>query len=176
MARVITLSQHFPSYHQKAGLPTYFVEKFYNSLYSRNNLMDYPKGLDINESILEMKNHTIRAGNRWKRGDYFSPRVWGTDINPKSLRSGPYHSKQIILAPDTLITEVYDFEIKPAYKMLPLDYDTDIILNHRFYRPDNKIMKTIAQNDGLSLAELLQWFKYPNPFSGQIICWNYVKY
>ncbi len=163
MSRIITFSQYFPAYHPKAGQPTYFVEKFYNSLYARNNLMDYPKGLEINESILEMKNHTIRAGSRWKKGDYFSPRVWS---------GRPYFTPQIILAPDTLITEVYDFSIQPAYKMLPLDYDTDITVNHNYYHTDDKIMKVVAQNDGLSLVELLQWFKYPKPFSGQIICWN----
>lgn len=37
---------------------------------------------------------------------------------------------------------------------------------------DSEIMKTLAKNDGLTLAELLQWFKYPKPFEGQIICWN----
>lgn len=172
MAKVITFSTKFPSYHSKAGQNTYFVEKFYNSLYSRNNLMDYPKGLDIDESILETKHHTIRAGSRWKKGDYASMRVWGNDINPKSGRSGAYHSKQIILAPDVLIKEVYDFEIKPAYMDLPLDYETDIIINHSFYHTDSKIMKVLAENDGLSLAELLQWFKYPKPFAGQVIVWN----
>jgi hypothetical protein len=150
MAKVITFSRTFPAYHPKSGQPTYFVEKFYNSLFSRNNLMDYPKGLEINESILEMKNHTIRAGERWKKGEYFSPRVWS---------GKPYNTPQIILSKDTLITDVYDFEIKQAYMELPLDYDTDVIINHRFFH-------------GLTLAELLQWFKYPKPFKGQIICWN----
>ena len=91
MAKVITFSRTFPAYHPKVGQPTYFVEKFYNSLFSRNNLMDYPKGLEINESILEMKNHTIRAGERWKKGEYFSPRVWS---------GKPYNTPQIILAKD----------------------------------------------------------------------------
>jgi len=163
MAKVITFSRTFPAYHPKAGQPTYFVEKFYNSLFSRNNLMDYPIGLEINENILEMKNHTIRAGERWKKGEYFSPRVWS---------GKPYNTPQIILAKDILITDVYDFEIKTAYKELPLDYDTDVIINHRFFHTDSEIMKTVAKNDGLTLAELLQWFKYPKPFKGQIICWN----
>ena len=163
MAKVITFSRTFPAYHPKAGQPTYFVEKFYNSLFSRNNLMDYPKGLEINESILEMKNHTIRAGERWKKGEYFSPRVWS---------GKPYNTPQIILAKDTLITDVYDFEIKKAYMELPLDYDTDVIINHRFFHTDSDIIKVVAKNDGLTLAELLQWFKYPKPFKGQIICWN----
>ena len=112
MAKVITFSRTFPAYHPKAGQPTYFVEKFYNSLFSRNNLMDYPKGLEINESILEMKNHTIRAGERWKKGEYFSPRVWS---------GKPYNTPQIILAKDTLITDVYDFEIKKAYRTRPIN-------------------------------------------------------
>jgi hypothetical protein len=172
MSKVITLSQKFPGYHPKSGQPTYFVEKFYNSLFSRNNLMDYPKGLEINEDVLEMKHHTIRSGKRWKVGQFFSPRVWGSDINPKNGRSGPYQSKQIILCPDVLITQVYDFEIKPAYKMLPGDYDCDIILNHRFYKTSDHVIKDLAKNDGLSLAELLQWFKYPKPFVGQVIVWN----
>jgi hypothetical protein len=163
MAKVITFSRTFPAYHPKVGQPTYFVEKFYNSLFSRNNLMDYPKGLEINESILEMKNHTIRAGERWKKGEYFSPRVWS---------GKPYNTPQIILAKDTLITDVYDFEIKQAYMELPLDYDTDVIINHRFFHTDSDIMKVVDKNDGLTLAELLQWFKYPKPFKGQIICWN----
>jgi len=33
MARVITFSTKFPSYHSKKGEPTYFVEAFYKSLY-----------------------------------------------------------------------------------------------------------------------------------------------
>ena len=67
---------------------------------------------------------------------------------------------------------VWDIEIKAAYKKLPLDYETDVIINHRFYHTDDEIMKRLAYNDGLSLAELLKWFKYPKPFKGQIICWN----
>lgn len=35
----------------------------------------------------------------------------------------------------------------------------------------------IAENDGLTSDDLLAWFKYPKPFSGQIICWNHnIKY
>ncbi len=158
MAKVITFSRTFPAYHPKAGQPTYFVEKFYNSLFSRNNLMDYPKGLEINESILEMKNHTIRAGERWKKGEYFSPRVWS---------GKPYNTPQIILAKDTLITDVYDFEISKH---------AVIYLNRKpiyeFCGEYTGLIKTVAKNDGLDPNELLDWFKYPKEFKGQIICWN----
>lgn len=33
MAKVITFSRVFPSYHPKAGQPTYFVEAIYKALY-----------------------------------------------------------------------------------------------------------------------------------------------
>jgi hypothetical protein len=158
MAKVITFSRTFPAYHPKAGQPTYFVEKFYNSLFSRNNLMDYPKGLEINGSILEMKNHTIRAGERWKKGEYFSPRVWS---------GKPYNTPQIILAKDTLITDIYDFEISKH---------AVIYLNRKpiyeFCGEYTGVIKTVAKNDGLEPNELLDWFKYPKEFNGQIICWN----
>jgi hypothetical protein len=147
MAKVITFSKTFPAYHPKAGQPTYFVEKFYNSLFSRNNLMNYPKGLEINESILEMKNHTIRAGERWKKGEYFSPRVWS---------GKPYNTPQIILAKDSLITDVYDFEISKH---------AVIYLNRKpiyeFCGEYTGLIKTVAKNDGLEPNELLDWFKYP---------------
>jgi len=158
MAKVITFSRTFPAYHPKAGQPTYFVEKFYNSLFSRNNLMDYPKGLEINESILEMKNHTIRAGERWKKGEYFSPRVWS---------GKPYNTPQIILSKDTLITDVYNFEISKH---------AVIYLNRKpiyeFCGEYTGVIKTVAKNDGLEPNELLDWFKYPKEFKGQVICWN----
>jgi hypothetical protein len=158
MAKVITFSRTFPAYHPKAGQPTYFVEKFYNSLFSRNKLMDYPKGLEINESILEMKNHTIRAGERWKKGEYFSPRVWS---------GKPYNTPQIILAKDTLISDVYSFEISKH---------AVIYLNRKpiyeFCGEYTGAIKTVAKNDGLEPNELLDWFKYPKEFKGQVICWN----
>lgn len=186
MARVITFSRNFPSYHQKKGEPTCFIEKIWNSLYvdalnekflipfeedlyqlnkgmPYHEYMTFRDALIISRTKFKPKYHTIRGGNRWKAGDIFSPRAWS---------GKPYHSKQIVIAPNIEIKKVWDIEIKKAYKQLPLDYDTDIIINHKFYHTDDEIMKTLAMNDGLSLAELLQWFKYPKPFQGQIICWN----
>ena len=116
MAKVITFSQKFPSYHPKAGQPTYFVEAFYKSLFVMKCL---PKELEesFNHEVFlngMTKHHTVRSGNRFKKGDFFSPRVWGTDVNPKSGKSGAYHSKQIILSHDTEIKNVWDIEINEA--------------------------------------------------------------
>ena len=162
MAKVITFSQKFPSYHPKAGQPTYFVEAFYKSLFVMKCL---PKELEesFNHEVFlngMTKHHTFRSGNRFKKGDFFSPRVWGTDVNPKSGKSGAYHSKQIILSHDTEIKNVWDIEINEA---------TEISINGKFISYGWEV--ELANNDGLSWQEFNDWFS-KLPFKGQIICWN----
>lgn len=164
MAKVITFSRTFPVYHPKAGQPTYFVEKFLNSFpetFENISIDEYFTDLNggrfysgglINVDILEPKYHTIRAGKRWKVGDYFSPRVWS---------GKPYNSKMITIAPDTLIKKVYDFKI---------DGGVFFINNNKVYFED--ILYDIAHNDGLVRKDFFAWFKYPTNFDGQIICWN----
>jgi hypothetical protein len=162
MSKVITFSRQYPSYHPKKGEPTFFVEKFYNSLYSKNNLMDYPEGLTVDDSITGMKHHTVRAGHRFKVGDYFSPRVW----------SGvPYKSKQIILAPDTLIRKTWHFDI----------IGTDFSLSGRLENAltgEGFDLSELAKNDGLDGPDFFDWFcdspdfRKKEEFHGQIICWS----
>ena len=121
--------------------------------------MYYPKGLEINDSISEMKFHTLRAGSRWKVGDKFSPRVWS---------GKPYKSKQIIIAPDIEIKKIWNVEIFIASNQL-----------HIGIRQDEKTHQLlsfgeVAWNDGLSFEDMKDWFAVkPNKaFIGQIICWK----
>lgn len=174
MSKVITFSRQFPSYHPRKGEPTYFVEKFLRSKYGNEPTENYEDILVLNNLPLdyevlysfffsldwrikhEPKHHTIRAGNRWKVGDWFSPRVWS---------GKPYNSKQIIIAPDIQIKKVWDFEmdlcgvysIDGKYTHEQTDYD-------------------LAMNDGLTEEEMFHWFMpnfdKPKEFKGQIICWN----
>lgn len=186
MAKVITFSRTFPAYHPRAGKPTYFVEQFWNSFNIKSMgeefifhndlidlmalnpklkgyssiLIDFTKSLKNQVKFLDKKNHTIRAGHRFKKGDFFSPRVWGTDINPKSGRSGPYHSKQIILAPDTEILEVWDITINEW---------TSVCVDGKFLSVHQDI--ELAHNDGLKVEDFFNWFS-KMPFEGQIICWK----
>lgn len=189
MSKVITFSTTFPSYHPNKGQYTYFVEKFcksnkieYNNLVHEhsanvNNLHFLNRDIEdiISDFILfnlsdpfgyKPKHHTIRGGSRFKVGDYFSPRIWGNDVNPKSKRSGAYHSKQIIIAPDTEIVYAPKIEI---YKT------SEIIIDGKFYTNfGTKKSEELALNDGLTEEELKHWFQYPKKdlIDSQIICWN----
>lgn len=169
MPKVITFSTRFPSYHPKKGEPTYFVEKFLKGLpdgtwETKSDLVsELPLALDI-WAKLQPKYHTIRAGKRWKTGDWCSPRVWGNDINPKSGRSGAYHSKQIILTSDIQIVKVYDIVVVVKDKHIFID---DVCFYDESY---DSIISDLARNDGLTVKELEAWFN--KPMEGQIIVWN----
>lgn len=178
MAKVITVSQKFPSSHPKAGQPTHFVEKIWCSLGGVQdeyrgpweNYHDFKKSILWSYRMYGDKHHTVRLGRRWKTGDIASIRTWGTDINPKSNRSGPYHSKQIIIAPDVevIVTNIV-IECNGYYQFQPMK--TTI-------RPDTfKLISSseLSQNDGLSLDDFKAWFNPKDKkmeIEAQIICWN----
>jgi hypothetical protein len=169
MAKVITFSRTFPAYHPRKGEPTNFVEKVLYGLIKGNvpgcgtELLKNPI---VNIKALnpdEIKSHTIREGNRFKKGDYFSPAIWGDNINPKNGRTGPYQSKQIKFAPDIEIKKVWEFEINSCFT-------TGMAINRKIVRAND--LAKIAENDGLDVEDLMSWFQYPKPFIGQVICWN----
>lgn len=128
--------------------------------------MDYPKGLEIDESITGIKKHTIRAGHRWKIGNKFSPRVWS---------GRPYASKQIIIAPDIEIKKIWNFEIEPTEKNIIFRINGTMVSEYR-KQTENwfnvEILQEMAKNDGLDTDDFFEWFDISKPFSGQIICWN----
>lgn len=166
MNRFITFSRQYPSYHPKAGQPTYFIEKIWNSIAWDKGIPEqefpipYHIGIDM-RSTDEKKHHTIRAGHRWKAGDWFSPRVWS---------GKPYRSKMIQFAPEIQVVKTWDIDI----------HGTDWYLDGRHeYTTGWDISKeTIAGNDGLNLTDFYDWFtlsphfKKKQVFNGQIICWS----
>ena len=160
MSKVLTFSRIFPAYHPRKEEQTYFVEKIWNGLNDLSLPVALNKDLpnDFLCSILPIDNygakyHTIRAGNRWKVRDKFSPRVWSEK---------PYQSKQIIIAPDIEIKKIWNIglNIRGDFK--------------EFYCNDCDLTGTsiykVSENDGLSVNDFLNWFN--KPFNGQIICWN----
>lgn len=161
MARPILFSQVFPSYHPKAGKPTFFVEKIWKLLEEKHGsdfLGTMPEKLVLHphetSETLFAKSHTIRAGYRWKENEYFSPRVWS---------GPPYRSRQIIIAKDLLIRNIWTIQILPT---------TEIFIQgqpYGFYgSPD---MEKLALHDGLTPEDFQAWFSRL-PFEGQIICWD----
>ena len=157
MSKVITFSEKFPSYHPKAGEPTFFVEKFWASIKVPLPVSVHAEQLEARVRNLMLgnftpKHHTIRMGNRWNVGDKFSPRIWS---------GKPYNSKQIIISDDQEILKIWNIESSG---------------NNHIYINDKSInvfdVDRLAYNDGLTTSELMAWFKYPAPFKGQILCWN----
>jgi hypothetical protein len=160
MAKVITYSRTFPSYHPKVGQPTYFVEAIYKNLGFK--WKDIPNVL-IEQYVLAegfSKGHTIRSGKRFKKGDFFSPRVWS---------GKPYQSKQIILSKDIEIANVWDIIIL-VQDFGKLGLQAVITIDGK----DFQNIELLAKNDGLSIADFLHWFKTEKGevFVGQIICWD----
>lgn len=178
MARVITFSRQFPAYHPKAGQLTFFVEKLLRSFCkdddlsgsTENEYFEYYCELaeDLNLTGLPditPKYHTIRAGNRWKAGDTFSPRVWS---------GKPYNTTQITIAPDIKIVKTWEFEIVPAAW-----FDESKFLINGVQITDSKVLKELSLNDGLSPQDFAGWFSggkmmdsNRKAFQGQVICWN----
>jgi len=186
MPKVITFSRQFPSYHPKAGQPTFFVEQVLNSLGINSCDREYIFNLQrwnikaleakkitpydlihfqhsLNNIAKGEKKHTIRFGYRWEAGEKASLRVWF---------GKPYNSPQIIFAPQVELVKVADFKIVLDRYNLPW-----IDIGSRYSCPapidfERSIIPMIAKNDGLETDDLLAWFKYPKPFEGQILVWG----
>ncbi len=154
MSRVLTFSTVFPSYHPRKGEPTDFVKKILIALKGKE-ICSQNFGFDAD--LYEPKYHTIRAGNRWKVGDKFSPRVWS---------GKPYKSKQIVIAPDIDIKKIWDIEIIEG------EYYIDGKYHSGEHEHNHEKLELIAKNDGLSKHDLIDWLQFNKPFRGQIICWG----
>lgn len=137
---VITFSSIFPKHHPRAGQPTRFAHKIRATFALTQLNLTQPMG--------SVKCTTIRAGERWKKGDRFMPREW----------SGmPYRSKQTnILEEQLTVLDAIPFE---------RNEDECFAFGHKLYAFQ---IEHIAKNDGFdSAAELLAWL--PQQFKGQIL-------
>jgi len=179
--KVITFARYFPKKHQREGEATFFVERIWKGLDTGNRMngeysIYYKLPRLMKDGHWQLphlwrdqmidkkffpKYHTIRAGKRWKVGDWFSPRIW----------SGlPYRSKQIQFAPDIQIKNIWDVNIGGER------FNKCVSVVHDNSKYETLIpLADVAKNDGLSNDDFINWF--PNNFSGQILCWsNKIKY
>jgi len=155
MAKVITFSEKFPPYHPRAGEPTYFPQMICQGVYPYIPIIAINADPFLTAMISSPKYHTIRVGNRFKEGDYFSPRVWSDK---------PYKSKQQSFCDDIEVKKVFDISILETY---------EVFINGSFYGSfGSENLNILAQNDGLSHNDFRDWFIKKLPFKGQIICWS----
>lgn len=151
--RVLTFSRFYPGYHPKKGQPTYFVEQICRGIHAWTTEGKELCDLDVWAKD-NRKYHTIRAGHRWKVGDWFSPRVWS---------GKPYASKQIEIAPPIEIKKIFDFMVVPTERHASYFVNDKEMISVDFVR--------LCRNDGLEPGDLEDWFRY-KPMEGQVICWN----
>lgn len=173
----IKFARKYLKAHPKHGQETFFIEK----IWSNDDALSPPYIKPVSTSILEKefdnytkntyhpKGHTIRKGDRWKAGDLFDATVWTAD---------PYNSKVITFAKDIKVVKTHSFEIKDnsiyidKYKIGGIDKKEDNIFGVPYYLYGVSNIELIAKNDGLELQDFLDWFKFPEPFYGQIIVWR----
>jgi hypothetical protein len=162
--KVLTFSKQFPKGHPRAGDPTHFAERIMACL------ADKQPGWTMKDDFVQydwyayynctnIKYHTVREGSRWKPGDMASLRIWSDK---------PYRSKQIEFA-QVEVKKVWPVEINMR-QTSPV-----IIINDKLLTFD--VGRILAQNDGLSLTDFINWFyihpkKKEQTFTGQIISWS----
>lgn len=184
--RDIKFSTKFPAYHPRAGEPTNFIEKLWAHFYPDGvppeiyeavfyGVVGFEKRYFLtpkknhnpirrteiryerspNALPLLPKLHTIRRGKRWKAGDYANLKVWS---------GAPYRSKPIIIVPEAKIMKVYDF------------WKNGNLIRINKKRLIRSKLFMLAQNDGLSVTDMMDWFNVPT-FEGQVLCFDEnVKY
>ena len=167
MPKVRTLSRTFLKGHPRAGEPTYFMEKVYNSLYPEQ-IRQLPKDFsnwhfanqqnrgianEFNKAITETKHHTIRMGRHFKANDELTLAVW---------RGKPYHSMQV---------KLWTGPIRAADILIHIDYYDD--RKWLSLSPGHISIKELAKNDGLELMDFIQWLNLPvGKHEAQILIWN----
>lgn len=162
MAKVLTFSRQFPSYHPKSGQLTYFIEKIIDSLCDYDN-SGYEISNDelllcaqeISNSIVWDKIHTIRAGIRWKTDDDIDMRYW---------TGKPYRTKQAKIAQPKAL-RVASIQITKSKDAMIIHVDGKKLTASQIVE--------FAHNDGLSLEDMNRWFT--KDMIGQIIFWSNKK-
>jgi uncharacterized C2H2 Zn-finger protein len=166
----IGFSTNWPE-HMGAG-PTYFIEKIWQSIVSKEgyNLALFKKGYeelygekfgkmwDGSELILRPKRHTIRKNKKgyWKEVMKLHPVVFNRTKN------------QFQFAPVLKIKSIQEVKIDWHYEDQPYLFVNDKVLNY-------DQIDALAVNDGFdSIEHFFEWFN--KDFTGIIIHWTDLKY
>lgn len=168
----LNFSTHWgPDMGMIAGKPTYFVHKIWNGLV-KEHLYDVFDERHMHKeyfikfeermhfrSHLHPKIHTIRRGNRWKRGDKIHMVIHNRTEN------------RFQFAPMLKCTGVQDFEIKYTFEV---DHLGEGVMKPHMFIDGIKLsfgqISRLAINDGFDRVQDFYKF-FCNDFKGQIIHW-----
>lgn len=137
---VITLSKRFMKGHPKEGEPTYFKNKF----------LEY------------QKKHTIRGNYELWNKRIEEVQRGEAKLSIRQWSGKPYASKQEIIMELTAENGVGIERLDMQF--LPDGTPVCSVVNHldgvyeRVYCFSNELIRTLAQNDGLSYKDWLSWF------------------
>lgn len=150
----LTLSQTFPATHPRHGQPTQFVYKFKNARYNATNVNSH---YDVGMPNVGIKLHTIRANYPFWAKRFEKINAGEAVLSVRQWSGKPYRSKMIEIARMTKDDGIgiQKLEFKKERGIMFPRYVTE--------RPivRNMIVPTIrlAENDGLSYDDWLDWFK-----------------
>ena len=153
---VLTLSEVFPKAHNKAGEPTGFKVKF--ALGQGCPDCDKPQDLSgINISVCNScvyacslpKLHTIRSNYPLWEKRIKEVQEGKAFLSVRQWSGKPYRSKQV---------EIARLSVKDGVGVQLLEF-TDSRLRFPYIDDNWANMATLAQNDGLSLEDWVEWFR-----------------
>ena len=139
---VITLSRHFLANHKRAGEETHFKEKFLLG----QGLTDY-------DTPSLAKIHTIRANYPLWEKRIKEIQEGHAVLSVRQWSGKPYRSKQVEIARLTADNGI-------GIQKLSFDKDKDGVPSFKFLNINGKYIdrETLANNDGLSLNDWVDWF------------------
>lgn len=130
---VLTVSEFFPKTHKKNGLPTHFIVNIHSLI----------------------KKHTIRGNYQLWKKRFEKIDKGEACLSVRYWEEKPYKSKQI---------EIFNFNNTDGIGIQKLEFhkDKDGVPALKYPLINNKFepnIKSIAENDGLSLSDFKEWFK-----------------
>lgn len=164
------------------GKPTFFVQKIWmgfsgvingsmHDAFYKRYIEKFNNNWDVDSSATEPKIHTIRRGNRWKKGNKIHFAV--------NNRTSNYFQFAPVLECVSVQHITFDWTIEGNTRQVEIYIDGDK-LGWAAYVDDeitffSPVLKELAVNDGFdNLADFLEYFY--GDFQGQIIHWTDKKY
>lgn len=156
---VLTLSQSFPSTHRRPGEPTYFLEKMHNALTGQDFSL-HPTGRDDSygcttlwcETIREKKLHTIRSNY-----DFWAKRFEKIEAGKAVLSIRQWVGKPY--GKGSTQKEIAILTKDDGIGIQRLEFENGSIWHPLIDGRSPYYPSEIAERDGLSLTDWLDWFR-----------------